>query len=121
MQPEIPLAHPLDGGYAGVLHRSIDETADGLGADAAAYRALMEPTVRDWEGIVADTMMAPVPRIPRHPRAATRFGLLALRPAARLAALALPDRGGAGAVCGQRRPRHAAARSSPAPPPSRWC
>ena len=85
VQPEIPLAHPLDGGYAGVLHRSITETAEGLGADAAAYRALMEPTVRDWEGIVGDTMMAPVPRIPRHPRAATRFGLLALRPATRLA------------------------------------
>ena len=45
VQPEIPLAHPLDGGYAGVLHRSITETAEGLGADAAAYRALMEPTV----------------------------------------------------------------------------
>jgi phytoene dehydrogenase-like protein len=85
VQPEVPLAHPLDGGYAGVLRRSITETAEGLGADAAAYRKLMEPTVREWEGIVRDTMMAPVPRIPRHPLATSRFGLLGLRPATWLA------------------------------------
>ena len=41
--PEIPLAHPLDDGSAVALHRSVDETADGLGADAEAYRELMGP------------------------------------------------------------------------------
>jgi len=45
LQPELPLAHPLDGGRAGVLHRSVDETADGLGADAKAYRR--------WVGSIA--------------------------------------------------------------------
>ena len=38
VHPEIPLAHPLDDGSAVALHRSVDETADGLGVDAAAYR-----------------------------------------------------------------------------------
>ena len=31
--PEIDCAHPLDGGDAGVLHRSVEETAAGLGVD----------------------------------------------------------------------------------------
>src|SRR5262249_36985658 len=75
---------PLDGGYAAALHRSISETAEGLGADAAAYRGLMEPSVRDWAAITQDTMMSPVPRLPHHPIATARFGLLGLWPAARL-------------------------------------
>ena len=43
VHPEIPLAHPLDDGTAVALHRSVGETADGLGVDAESYRALMEP------------------------------------------------------------------------------
>ncbi|OBG28568.1 hypothetical protein A5764_25320 [Mycobacterium sp. 852002-51057_SCH5723018] len=31
--PEIDCVHPLDDGLAGVLYRSVDATADGLGAD----------------------------------------------------------------------------------------
>ena len=46
VQPDIPLAHPLDDGTAVALHRSVDETAAGLGADAAAYRRLMGPLAR---------------------------------------------------------------------------
>src|SRR5678815_5420306 len=30
IQPEIALAHPLDGGRAAALHRDVDETAAGL-------------------------------------------------------------------------------------------
>src|SRR5229473_5876497 len=33
LHPQIPLAHPLDGGGAAVLDRSIERTAHGLGAD----------------------------------------------------------------------------------------
>src|SRR5919202_5096223 len=40
VQPDAPLAHPLDDGTAAVLERSVDATADGLGPDAAAYRKL---------------------------------------------------------------------------------
>ncbi|MDX6222947.1 MAG: hypothetical protein QOD91_2001, partial [Frankiales bacterium] len=42
-QPALPFAHPLDGGRAGVAHRSVEETAEGLGADGAAYRRLFGP------------------------------------------------------------------------------
>ena len=36
--PEIDLAHPLDDGTAGVMVRSIDETAGWLGSDGGAWR-----------------------------------------------------------------------------------
>ncbi|MGH7979176.1 MAG: phytoene desaturase family protein, partial [Limisphaerales bacterium] len=40
MHPEIPLAHPLDGNRAAALHRSIERTAQELGADGRAYERL---------------------------------------------------------------------------------
>ena len=36
--PEIDCAHPLDSGDAGLLLRSVDETAAGLGPDGARWR-----------------------------------------------------------------------------------
>lgn len=77
MQPELPLAHPLDDGTAGVLHRSIDSTATQLGADAAAYRKLMTPLVRHADELARE-VLAPI-RPPRHPIALARFGLSAFR------------------------------------------
>src|SRR3954466_12408035 len=38
VQPETPLAHPLDHGTTAVLERDLDATADALGSDARAYR-----------------------------------------------------------------------------------
>ena len=37
IHPDVPLAHPLDGGRAAILTRDLDETARGFGRDAAAY------------------------------------------------------------------------------------
>ncbi|TMK27761.1 MAG: NAD(P)/FAD-dependent oxidoreductase [Actinobacteria bacterium] len=39
-------AHPFDDGTAVTLEREVDATAAQLGADACAYRALLEPVVR---------------------------------------------------------------------------
>ncbi len=44
LAPKVAFAHPLDGGRAAAVSGSVDETAAGLGADAAAYRRLMAPT-----------------------------------------------------------------------------
>jgi len=77
IQPEAPLAHPLDDGTAVVLERSIDATASSLGADGEAYRRLIAPLAGDWE-LLAPQILGPL-RLPRHPLALARFGLLALR------------------------------------------
>jgi phytoene dehydrogenase-like protein len=76
--PPAPFAHPLDGGAAAVFHRSVDETAAGLGPDADAYRRLMGPLVRAADGLFAD-LLGPPFTVPRHPLAALRFGLPGLR------------------------------------------
>jgi len=81
---ELPLAHPLDGGRAAALYRTVEGTAVALGDDGAAYRRLMGPLVRAWQPIL-DDILRPVVRPPRHLLATGRFGVHALQPAARLA------------------------------------
>src|SRR5215475_11668133 len=49
IHPALPLAHPLDGGDAVALHRSLDETAAGLAEDADAYRRLIAPLAAGWD------------------------------------------------------------------------
>jgi len=85
VQPPIPLAHPLDGGQAVVLHRSVEATAVELGADGAAYRALFGPLVAGWSRFVGDVLGPPI-RVPRHPLLLARFGWYAWWPAAALVA-----------------------------------
>ncbi|SFW85613.1 phytoene desaturase family protein [Chitinophaga sancti] len=84
LQPELAAAHPFDDGTAAVLHRSLDETAKGLGIDERAYHQLMDPVVRDWP-LLAPALLGPL-SIPKHPLAMARFGLKALLPAKMLAA-----------------------------------
>jgi phytoene dehydrogenase-like protein len=83
VHPEIPLAHPLDDGSAVALHRSLEQTADGLGLDAIAYRRLVGPLADGWEELV-ETFVGPL-RWPRRPRAAARFARSAVRSANGLA------------------------------------
>jgi phytoene dehydrogenase-like protein len=83
-QPPIPLAHPLDDGTAGVLHRSLDQTVSGLGRDGVAYRRLMGPIVANIELLVNQFLGPPRPSI--HLVTLARFGLPALRSAGALAA-----------------------------------
>lgn len=51
IDPPAPLAHPLDDGTAVMLERSIDETAQGLGEDADAWRKLVSPFIGEWDGL----------------------------------------------------------------------
>ncbi|WP_406064325.1 NAD(P)/FAD-dependent oxidoreductase [Streptomyces sp. NBC_01077] len=85
-QPEIDCVHPLDDGTAGVLLRSVAETAAGLGADGGRYRALVEPSVRRWDALAED-VMGPLLRIPAHPLLLARFGLPTVLSATALARL----------------------------------
>jgi phytoene dehydrogenase-like protein len=79
IQPEIPLAHPLNSGTAACLHRDVETTAEQLHADARAYRRLMEPLARDWEKLASE-FLQPMLHLPRHPIALARFGVPALCP-----------------------------------------
>ena len=84
IQPEVPLAHPLDDGSAVLMERSIEATCAGLGADGRAWRRLLEPLAAGWAGLRHD-VLGPQPRFPRHPFLMARFGLNGLRPARALA------------------------------------
>lgn len=84
LHPEIPLAHPLDDGTAAVLHRSLADTASGLHPDGAAWRRLFGPLADDFDALAED-VLRPLPRLPRHPLTLLRFGPRALLPATVLA------------------------------------
>jgi phytoene dehydrogenase-like protein len=86
LQPVVDCAHPLDDGSAGVLCRSIDRTADGMGRDGAAWRRLFAPMAARFDDLFADASQ-PVLRVPRHPLTLARFGSAVLLPATTLARL----------------------------------
>ena len=77
--PPAAAAHPFDDGTAILLHRSVEQTSQQLGADARSYQRLLTPLVRDWE-ILAPQLLGPI-RFPHHPFAMARFGLHAIRSA----------------------------------------
>ncbi len=80
-----PLAHPLDGGAAVTLERSLDDTVAELGPDGKAWRALVGPLVESWESLIPE-LLGPFVHVPRHPLQLARFGALAAMPARLLAA-----------------------------------
>ena len=77
IQPEIPLAHPFEDGSALFLHRSLEVTADALGADGKAYRRLLQPFV-DHERLLFADILQPL-HFPENPFLMARFAFHALR------------------------------------------
>ncbi|MGO4258655.1 phytoene desaturase family protein [Marmoricola sp. RAF53] len=82
--PDIDLAHPLDDGSAGLMHRSLTETAQGLGVDGPSWARLFGPLSEDFD-LLAGELLQPLLHAPRHPVAMARYGARALLPATRLA------------------------------------
>ncbi len=78
-QPDIPLAHPLDGGRAAVVYRSLDETVEGLKEDGRTYRRMVGQVVADWADL-EPFILGPLAQVPRHPIRLGVFGLTALQP-----------------------------------------
>jgi len=77
IHPDFPLAHPLSGAQAAVLHRSIETTAGEFGQDAEAYKKLFSHLVRNWDDLAVE-FLQPMLHWPRHPWLLGRFGLKAL-------------------------------------------
>ncbi|MFI1031783.1 phytoene desaturase family protein [Streptomyces sp. NPDC020951] len=85
--PDIDCVHPLDSGAAGVLHRSVEETADGLGGtDARRWRRMFRPLADGYDALAED-IMRPLTHLPRHPLRLAAFGPQALLPTAAVARL----------------------------------
>jgi len=71
----IPMAHPLDGARAGVLHQSLDDTVHAFGPhDGRRWAHLMRPVLRHWDGFL-DSVMSPLIGVPKAPVTMARFGL----------------------------------------------
>ena len=80
VHPDIPLVHPLDDGRAGVLHRSVDDTVQGLGEDGRAWARHVGWSARRWDDL-APAVLAPLLRVPRHPLTLAAFGARGILPA----------------------------------------
>ncbi len=87
--PEAAFAHPLADGRAALASTSLDATAQTLGVDGPAYKALFEPFVQGADKLLAH-VLGPF-RPPKHPILLGRFGLQALRSAEGLAMARFDD------------------------------
>lgn len=72
----IDAAHPLDDGTVGVLHQSIDTTAEGLGVDGWRWRAMFRAASEQFAALSED-IFQPMLHVPRHPLLLARFGVVA--------------------------------------------
>ena len=81
---DIDLAHPLDGGRAAVMQRSLADTVAGLGVDGPAWEHLFGPLSRRFEELAED-LLRPMLHVPGHPLAMASFGMRALLPTTTLA------------------------------------
>jgi phytoene dehydrogenase-like protein len=80
VQPDIALVHPLDGGRAGVMHRSLGDTVAGLGVDGKAWDRHVGWVARRWDAL-APGILAPLVRWPEHPFTMAAFGARGALPA----------------------------------------
>jgi phytoene dehydrogenase-like protein len=84
--PGIDCAHPLDDGDAGLLYRSVEATAAGLGDDNARWRRAFAGPSAKFDALAED-IMGPLLRVPKHPLTLARFGLPTLLPGSAFARL----------------------------------
>lgn len=90
--PEIDCVHPLAGGRAGVLYRSVEQTAAGLGRDGSRWRLAFGYPAARFDALSED-IMGPLLRLPHHPLMLARFGAPTMVPASALARLFRTEEG----------------------------
>lgn len=79
IHPPVCAAHPLDNGSPAVLYNSFTQTAEGLGADQAAYERFLRVTVNNFHSLKKD-LLGPL-SWPTSPLPFIAFGVKALQPA----------------------------------------
>jgi len=84
--PEIDCVHPLDDGSAGVLYRSVEQTAAGLGPDGSRWRRAFGYPSAHFDALSED-IMRPLLRVPNHPLMLARFGAPTVLPGSTFARL----------------------------------
>lgn len=82
--PEVDLAHPLDGGRAGVMVRDLAQTVAGLGDDGKVWAGLFGGPSRAFPELNRD-INQPIIHFPSHPLHLARFGIPSLMAATTLA------------------------------------
>ena len=82
--PDVDCVHPLDGGSAGVLYRSVEQTAAGLGRDGSRWQHAFGYSASRFDALNED-IMGPLLRIPHHPLMLARFGAPTVLPASTFA------------------------------------
>jgi phytoene dehydrogenase-like protein len=90
--PEIDCVHPLDDGSAGVLHRSVEQTAAGLGRDGARWRLAFGYSGAQFDTLSED-IMGPLLRFPHHPLKLARFGAPTVLPGSTFARVFRTEQG----------------------------
>jgi phytoene dehydrogenase-like protein len=83
---DLDCAHVLDDGTAAALHTDVEATAAGLGPDGPAWRRLFAGPAARYDALAED-ILGPLLRPPRHPLLLGRFGVPTLAPATVLARL----------------------------------
>ena len=90
--PEIDCVHPLDDGNAGVLYRSMEQTAAGLGRDGSRWQRAFGYSAARFDALSED-IMGPLLRFPHHPLMLARFGAPTVLPASTFARLFRTEEG----------------------------
>lgn len=80
----LDVAHPLDGGRAGLLAQSLADTAQAMGEDGTRWISTFGPLSQRAPELASE-ILGPIVHIPRHPEALARFAPVALRSAAAVA------------------------------------
>lgn len=83
-QPDVQYAHPLEGGGGAAAWRSVEQTAEALGRDEAAYQRLFGPLTERFDAIATE-FLRPMLHVPSSPLALARFGAYSALPATLLA------------------------------------
>lgn len=84
LRPTIPLAHPLDGRPAALLHSSPDATAEGLGSAGTAWRRALGPLLTHHDTLLTELLDPPLSLLQpglRQPLLHTRLALRLALPA----------------------------------------